>query len=137
MTMLITNFDVSKIFIWNNRYNKATYTNSTGSSVTLVKGTLLGRITSSGKVVPHTSAATDGSQNPLGILADDYTVANGASVDVTYCDGGDVAKDKVILGSGDTMTTAVGTLGTIADLIGRNTTIKLVDSTELTGYDNQ
>lgn len=134
--MLKTNYDVSKIFIWNNRYSKANFTNGTGSEVTLSKGLVLGRISASGLVKAFESAASDGSNQPLGILADDYKVGAGATVTVTYCDGGDVAVEKIILSGSDTLDTVVTGVGRVRDLIARNTTIKLVAGTELTGYDN-
>jgi len=137
--MLTVNFDNSKIFVWDNRFNKATYTNGTGSPVTLALGRLLGRISSSQKVTGHVSTATDGSEQPIGVLADDYTVAPGASVVVTFCDGGDVAQEKLILGGSDTLATLIGTgaVPSIQDAISRNTQIKLVAATELNAYDNQ
>lgn len=135
---LISNTDTSKIFIWNNRFTTATYTNSTGSTVNLAAGRLMGRVLASNKVLPHASGASDGSQQPRFILANDYEVANGASVTVTLCDGGDVAKEKVIFGGSDAWTTVIGTtLGTIEDLLRANSEIKLVSGTELTAYDNQ
>lgn len=135
--MLNTNYDVSKIFIWNNRYNRASYTNSGEDPVTLPKGTVLGRVTTGGKVKPFTSGASDGSQQPVGILADDYIVAPSATVIIMFCDGGDVAEEKLIFQGGDSLTTVVTGQGIVRDLIGKNTTIKLVAGTELTGFDNQ
>ena len=148
--ILITNYDTSKIFVWNNRFQKVTYTNSTGSSIDLPIGRLMGRIASSQKALPHVSTATDGSEQPMFVLADAYTVANGATVTLTVCDAGDVAEEKLVLGGSDTLSTIVtrtytdsGTdtvaiaSGSIRDLIARNTLIKLVPSTNTTGYDNQ
>ena len=149
-SILTTNFDTTKIFIGDNRYKTATYTNGTGSTVTLAKGTLLGRIFSTNKVTPHVSTATNGSEYPVGVLAEDYTVANGASVDVSFCYGGDINQGKLTLGGSDTLATVItrtytdsGTdtvavpMGTIEDLIVSRTHINLVASTENTGYDNQ
>lgn len=143
---LITNTDVAKLFIGNNRYRTATYTNSTGSEVTIAKGTLLGRVMTSNKVLPLVPTATDGSEIPLGIAVKSYTVANGSSVTVTYCFAGDVAQEGVVLASG-TLTTVVDEymtspatdydrLGTIFDLITRCTFIILVSATEMQAIDN-
>lgn len=136
--MLINNINRAKIFLRGNLFEKAQYTNGTGGEITLAKGTVMGRITASAKLLPFASDASDGSQNPIGVLADDYTVANGATVEVVYCDAGRVAEDLLILRKvGDTLSTAVSGLGIVRDLITRNTHIDLVSGTELTGYDNQ
>jgi hypothetical protein len=135
--MLIVNHDTKKIFVWGNRFSKAQFTNSGGSAVTLPAGRLLGRIGASQKVLPHVSTAEDGSEQPIGVLGDDYTVAAGATIEVTYCDGGDVAEEKIILGGSDTLSTLVDDTS-IRDAIARNSHIKLVASTDLSGpYDNQ
>lgn len=42
-------------------------------------GTILGKVSSTGKVVPFNPTATDGSQNPVGIL---YAPHNGVNLDV-------------------------------------------------------
>lgn len=89
--VLSTTFDNAKRFIFNNQYITATYTNGTGSSVTLSAGRIMGLIFSTNKVTPRlTSGVTNGSQVPYGILADTYTVANGATVTVTLCISGQV-----------------------------------------------
>lgn len=134
--MTIT-IDTSKIFIWGNRYTTGSYTNSGGSPVTLAAGTLLGKVSATQKLLPHSSAASDGSQFPVGVLADDYIIAAGATLDLFYCVAGDVAQEKVILASGDTMVTPVSGRS-IYDRIGSDTVgIKLVPSTSNSDYDNQ
>lgn len=126
--------DLSKIFIWNNRTAVANFT--AVADVTLLAGTLLGKVGATGKVVPLDSAATDGSQYPVGILSDDYTVLSGATVQLTYCVAGDVAQEKVILAAGDTMASLVEDRS-IYDRIGSDTVgIKLVASTSNSEYDN-
>lgn len=130
------NTERSKIFIWRNRYDYADYTNGGGSTVVLSAGTLIGRISATGKVIPLASAAADGSQYPLGILADDYTVAAGATVRVYYGHAGDVAEEKVILSGADTLDTVVSGQR-MRDRITSYTGLKLVKSTDLTNYDNQ
>jgi len=127
--------DLSKIFLWNNRYDQADYT--AAADITLLAGTLLGRIHATGKVVPLTSAATNGSQYPVGILAQDTFVANGATATLTFCVAGDVASDKVIYDGTDTEETVVSAKR-LKDRIGSDTVgIKLVASTSNSDYDNQ
>lgn len=53
----------------------------------LKRGTLLGRVTASGKYVVSTSAASDGSQNPVAVLAEDITVASADYTTVGYLSG--------------------------------------------------
>jgi hypothetical protein len=134
--MAIINTDTSKIFIWENRYSKANLTNSGYDDVTYPVGTLLGRIGSSQEVVPLVSTATDGSQYPVGILADDYTVEAGDTVEVSFCNYGDVAEEMVVLDAGDTMDTLIDDRS-IRDRIASDTVgIRLVPGTELTAEDN-
>jgi hypothetical protein len=133
----INNYDYSKIFIRENRFEKGTYTNGTGSEVTLEVGTLLGRIGATDKVTPLKSAATDGSQYPVGVLAEEVTVANGASATLNFCIGGDVVKSKVVFDGTDDFDTDVEDR-TLGDRIAADTLgIKLVAVDNLTGYDNQ
>lgn len=129
--ILVTQFDYSKLFIWNNFMRTATLTNSSGGTLTYAKGTVLGRIFSSNKVYPAVSSAINGSQVPMGVLANDYTVANSASVTVTYCISGKVARELLIFGGSDTLATIItlndsaGTpnttqIGTIEDILNRS-----------------
>ena len=134
----IFNRDITKIFLANHTSQKIQYTNSTGSTVTIPAGRLMGRITTSQKALPHVSTATDGSQQPAFIAMDEYVVANGATVTITVCDGGEVAEEKVILSGVETMSTVITDDVSIRSAIERNTHIKLRPSTEMSGpYDNQ
>ncbi len=137
MGTLIKNYDNAKIFIWDNRYEEGTYTNPTGDEVTLAKGTLMGRIAASQKLVPLVASASDGSQYPVGILADDYVVDYGASANVTICVGGDVAEELVILTSPDTFSTLVSSRSLRDRIAGDTLGIKLVSGEQMTAYDNE
>lgn len=133
----ITNYDLSKIFIGGNRYDKANYTNSGYDPVTLSAGTLMGRVSANQKIVPHVSTASDGSQYPVGILASEVTVDDGDTVELYFCTAGDVAEGKVILGGSDTLDTVISGRS-IRDRIAADTVgIKLVAGTEMTAIDNQ
>lgn len=103
--ILVTQFDTAKLFLGNCRYKTASYTNSTGDSVTLTEGMLLGRIKADGKVKQSVSTATDGSQLPIGVLRGTQTVANGATVTLTYAVWGDMARELIVFGGSDTYTT--------------------------------
>ena len=134
---LHTDYDVSKIFVFSNRYESGVLLNASGAIKSFVPGTLMGRVTASGKLVPVASAAADGSQFPVGILktaADDLAIAGEKTVNV--CISGDVVELKVILDGADTMDTIIDARP-IKDRIAADTMgIKLVDSFELTGVDN-
>lgn len=70
-----------------------------------VRGTVLGRITASGKYTIALSAATDGSQNPTAILADN---ADGSAADVfagAFLEG-EFNSNAVTLGAGVTLAAA-------------------------------
>jgi len=131
-------YDVSKVFIWNNRYQEETLNNASGGVKDFVPGTLLGRVTASGKLVPVASAAVDGSQIPVGILKTNVVqLADTADIVVDICVAGDVAEEMLVLDGSDTLTTDIGGR-TIRDRIGADTVgiiLKLGD--ELTGFDNQ
>lgn len=134
----IINTDLTKIFLGNNRYEDATYNNSSYSAVDLVAGTLMGRVYATGKVVPLDSENTDGSKYPVGILANDYhLVDEGADVVVSLCIKGDVNESEIIFTDGDSMDTVVDSR-LLRDRIASDTAgIIIVSSTEMTAFDNQ
>ena len=145
----IYNYSTRNIFVWNNRFNtiSATYTNSTGSEVTLSAGMLIGRIAATGLVVQSISTATDGSQVPIGVLTTDYTVANGDSVTVSFCIQGDVDNGMLVFGGSpvDTLSTVISLtdsatntvkIGTIGDILNRSGILP-INTTEMTYRDNQ
>jgi len=130
-------YDTSKIFIRENRYESANYTNGSGGDLDLKAGTLLGRIGASQKVQILESAAVDGSQFPVGILAQDITVLDGDDAVLTYCIGGDVAEEKVILDGTDTLSTLISGRSIRDRIKGDTLGIKLVTTDQLTGFDNE
>jgi hypothetical protein len=145
----IYNYSTRNIFVWNNRFNSisATYTNSTGSEVTLEAGMLIGRIAATGLVVQSVSTATDGSQVPIGILTQDYTVANGDSVNVSFCIQGDVDYGMLVFGGSpvDTLSTVISLtdsgsatvkIGTIGEIL-NGKGILPINTSEMTYRDNQ
>lgn len=133
----INNVDISKIFIGENQYEAAIYTNSSYVTVELLEGTLMGKIATTQEVIPLLSSATDGSQFPIGILAKNYTVLAGEAPVVTYCTAGYVVKEKVILNGSDLLTTVISSRS-INDRIGSDTVgIVMFASDEQTQFDNQ
>lgn len=133
----ITNYDLAKIFIWNNRYETGLYTNSVYTTETLLAGTIMGRVGSTNQLVKCFASANDGSQFPIGVLADNYVIPEGVVTSITMCIKGDVVADKLIFEEGDALNTVVNGSGnrTILDLL--QTYVKVVNNTEMTDYDNQ
>lgn len=130
------NTDTSKIFVWGNRTQAFNYNNATYADVSIPAGTLMGRISATGLIVPLTYNASDGSQYPIGILFEDSTIEAGDTQSLALCVEGDVVKNKVVLQAGTTFDSVISDRR-LYDRIGSDTVgIKLVDSTELTTYDN-
>lgn len=139
-------YDISKIFVFDNRYTQGTLLNASGASKTFYPGTVLGRIAANGKLIPCDSTATDGSQIPMGILKTEITLGIAGEDEVNVCIKGDVVSSKLIFVGAETLATVV-TINdsvpaattytrTMKDLI-QSTGVILVDGDELTGFDNQ
>ena len=141
-----TNYDLTKIFLGGNRYKQARFKNTTGDSVTLAAGTLLGKVTAIavdtanvvGYLRKYDSANTEGGAIPVGILAQDITVAAGATVtNVNYCIAGDFDLSTLVLANGtDTLATIVDGKAIREAIIAETQLIGVVVN-QLTGYDNQ
>lgn len=132
------NYDTSKIFIFENQFQKETFINISGGPLEYKAGTLVGRITTGGNITALASSAADGSNIPVGILAQDTgTLADDGTVEVYICVSGEVAQEKVLLQGSDTLDTAISGRP-IKDRIGADTVgIKLIAGTEMTAFDNQ
>jgi len=133
---LNVNTDTSKIFIWDNRFDKGLYTNSGYTEATILAGTVMGRVSSSGAIVPFTSGASNGSQYIIGVLNEDHVLQAGETKEVYYCVSGDVAAEMLLFQGSDSLTTVVDGRQ-IKDKIGADTIgIKLVTAVDLTKFDN-
>lgn len=71
------------------------------SGQNLKRGALLGRITSGGKLVLSSSASSDGSQTPIGILVDDCDASAGDKATIIYTRG-DFCADALTYGAAHT-----------------------------------
>ena len=76
--ILVQNYDVAQIWLTQPFLTQRLYTNSTGSSVSLVAGRLMGVILASGALKPQDASNTDGSEMPRFVNYETVTVANGA-----------------------------------------------------------
>ena len=131
------NTDTSKIFLgFENRYEKDAYVNnSTYDPQTLLAGTVMGRIAATGAVVPLYPGAPDGSQFPVGILANELVIDAGDTMQAALCQSGDVNEAKIVFFYPGTSLDRVESSRTTRDwltLLG----IKLVLADELSDYDN-
>lgn len=135
---ITTDYDLSKIFIWDNRYESDSYVNNSNySPITILAGTVMGRVATTGAVVPCLASAVDGSQFPIGILAQDIIgLVGGGNAACTLCIAGDVAADKVIFYYGDTLETVVNGRRFKDRIQSDSSGIILRTRTEMTDFDN-
>lgn len=134
---LNTNYDFSKTFIGDNDFKEMVLLNPEVTEETLEVGQLLGRISANGKVQVLKSAAVDGSQYPVGVLAEQITLAASAEANSTMCVGGDVVQGKIDLNGADTLDTVIDDRQLRDRIEGDTLGIYLVESDELTDFDNQ
>lgn len=131
----ITNYDLSKIFLWNNRYDNESYVNNSNyNPVTILQGTVMGRIPTTRVLVPLDASQTDGSQYPVGILAQDIVLAAGQTKQASICVRGDVNAAKVIFWTGNNSNTIVEKR-ILKDWL-QDMGIKLVTGIEMSATDN-
>lgn len=129
-------YDTSIVFLRDNFYSTEPFNNETYLNVTLTKGTVMGRVTASNYIVPVNAGVSDGSELPIGILAEDVTVLASSSKNIPLCVKGEIAEEKVNFDDAD------DTLDTVVDGVrykDRLTQIGLIliPGTELSDYDNQ
>ena len=150
----ITNYDLTKVFIGNNRYAHASFKNTTDATVTIPFGTLMGKVTKNnsdsgatppvvdanviGYLLPCASGNVNGEGNPVGILAQDLVVAAGATVtNVRYCLQGDFDLSFLVLNGSDTLDTVVSGSVAINELILSQTGLFGINVQQMTKFDNQ
>jgi len=129
------NVDTSKIFLGENESIRADFTAGITDEI-LESGTLMGRISTTQKVIPCDSTATDGSQFPIGILRTSRTVTATTTVSVSIVNAGNVAKEMVILSGTDTFATLVDDRSLQDRIAGDTAGIYLVEVDDLTNFDN-
>lgn len=82
---------------------------------TLQAGAVLGMVSDTGKYVLMDSTATDGSQNPVAILAQDVDASAGDTIATVYLTG-EFNSDALVFGGTDTVDTPLW-VGTIKDAL--------------------
>jgi len=132
-------YDRSEVFLGEVKtIENQTFRNTTAGTLTYPIGTLVGRLTSGGKLVPLTSAATNGSQIPVGFLAQEVTLAATSDDNVCIVIAGTVDSSKITLAGSDVLTTVITEQGqTIYDAIHSFTSgIRLIATREFGKTDN-
>lgn len=92
----ITNYSTQKLPIHSCEYLHADFTNSDAYPTTLRIGTVMGRVSATGKVVPLDTDSSDGSQFPIGVLAANYTVGDGDTLTVAMVSNGTINGNMLI-----------------------------------------
>jgi hypothetical protein len=105
MSMTVTNNDTVGLVVWDPIYDTDVLVDA--SAGTYVTGTILGRITASGRLTKYTSGASDGSQNPIAVLSTDVTLSAGVPVNIRPLIGGRVRRSELVLSAGGTPSQAV------------------------------
>ena len=135
--MRVTNYSNEKLLLFGCDFASATYENADAYDETLAIGTVMGRIASTGKVVPVDSAASDGSQFPVGVLAATYTVDGGAEVEVRMVVSGEINANMLVFPNGETLNTIVSSKQMRDRLASDTVGLILSFPDELSDTDNQ
>lgn len=129
--------NLAKLFPFDKEMKSYDYNNSTYDTEALLAGTVMGVIAATGKVVPMTSGATDGSQYPIGILARDYSVEAGDTVSVAIVVKGWVRQDMLLLQGSDTLSTVVEDKRIFERIGSDSVGILIISATNCTNFDNE
>lgn len=136
---LQTNTNLAKLFPFEKEMVPYVYTNSTYDDETLTAGTVMGVVAATGEVVPCESDATDGSQYPCLVLAEDYTIPAGESINVFCAFSGWVRIDMLVFTKVGDDTETTLTIGAIVrrffEILSDRFVLQAV--TNATNYDNQ
>ena len=105
-------YSLENLFLFENRYQTATFKNNTGAGATFKSGFLVLRETGTpANIIPAIAGAT--LANVIGILKLDSetTLADAGTVSANYCIGGDIDVNLLELPATVTLNTVVGTTG--------------------------
>lgn len=132
-----TNFNWFKMFLGSNRYETVVCENGDSyDDLTIAVGSVMGRIAATGKVVLLDKDASDGSQYPVGINAEEVTIGAGDESNLSICVCGEVDANGLVFVAGTTLATVIAAK-TVEDRIASDTVgIHLVTGTDLTAFDN-
>jgi hypothetical protein len=131
-----TNYDNSKMFLFDNNFADGQMNNSTYNDVTHPLGTIVSRDPATGLLVPLDSGASDGTQIPVGVLAADFTIEDGTTDDVRICTGGEIDSSKLVFQGSDDLDTVIDTRQLRDHLSGATVGFVLRTVDELSNFDN-
>lgn len=130
---MTADYDISNLVLGQNSFIKGSITAS-GSDIDLLQGMVMGRISSTQKLVPLDASATNGSQYPVGICLIDAKIINGTSVDITLVNKGRIEEQKINFLGTETLDSVVS--GRILRDWINDIGLELILSEELTNFDN-
>lgn len=133
--MRVTNYSNERLLIFNNNFESGTFTNADAYETTLEIGTVVGRVSATGKIAVFDHSASDGSQYPIGVLASSYTVDGTDSAEVRIVTGGEINGNMLVFPNGETVETAVSSRQVRDWLQLANIVLRYPD--ELSELDNQ
>jgi hypothetical protein len=134
--ILTTKYDNAKLLMGNNSFEGGEVVNSDYEDLVIPGGTLMGRISATGKLVPLTSGASDGSQFPVGVSVASETIEFGDTKTVQVCVSGRINENELKLQGSDTLSTVISGRQ-LRDRIGGDTVgLILVSVDELGKFDN-
>ena len=132
MDPVITNIDNNQVLQGDNEFRNDTLT--AAGALTIADGTLLGRITASGKLGVYDSGAATGLEIPVAVYSgDDRIIAGAGDVPIRAMVSGKVSKTRLIEQG---KAAGVDITEVVVDQL-RNYSIIPVDVTELNILDNQ
>ena len=107
----VTNYDVSKVGLGNNKFIQAEFTASGDTEI--AEGTVFGVISATGKLKVLDKDSMDNSQYPKGVfyngIGGTKTVADGTTVTLTLINKGSVDSSKLVFADGTDLDSVVGT----------------------------
>lgn len=95
MNMTVTNVDLGNVILQDAKFRDETL--SFAAAGTVKEGTILGRVTASGKLVPFATGAADGSEVPKAILTYDVTAAAAGDVAIRAGLAGGFRKERLVI----------------------------------------
>lgn len=133
----ITTKEQANLFVLGCKTVQGTYRNVSGAAESAKMGQLMGVIAASGKWTVCKSGATDGSQQPRGVLCVAVTdLANAGEVLVDICNFGTIDKNLVAFKGADTFNTLVGGVRMEDLLIANAQSLRLTPVTDVSSYGN-
>lgn len=103
--MTVQNNDLGSIGLFGNVHQDEDLT--FGGAGTEVEGTILGRITATGKLGPYVAAAGDGTEVPVAVLNVDAVAAGAGDEPIRPIISGQVRRDRLVIKAGGAISPAL------------------------------